>query len=101
MKKFDCTKLGTARKLVQFIKVEIPVDFAPEAAGHGQAVSEIRRRFSNYDALAANLPACPCPNAESYDFECPNRAMAHDTLMWAANGLVELAYREWQANQAG
>jgi len=80
---------------VKFINVEIPLDYSPGEQSHNQILEDIRLKFSNYSGLSSNLPACPCPNNEAREFECPNRAIARDTLLWAANGLVELSYREW------
>lgn len=95
MKHFECTKLRAARGLVGQIKVEIPADFAPAKADQGQLAAEIKRRFSNLEQLMLNLPVCPCPGHEERAYDCPNRANAHDTLNWAANGVAALAYQEW------
>ncbi len=98
MKNFQCTRVRAARQLVKFIKVDIPRDFDPGEIGEKQLLDDIRTHHSNYDALSSNLPACPCP--EEYEFDCPNNATASDTLKWAANGLVDLAYRDWLASHA-
>jgi hypothetical protein len=99
MKNFQCTRVRAARQLVKFIKVDIPEGYDPGDHSHKHILARIREQCTNYDGLSSNLPACPCPGNEANEFECPNSATANDTLEWAANGLVELAYREWLAKQ--